>query len=156
MGQTELENKLTAMVSDTTFKLDERSTLDILNWLQEYTEKIPFEQEKEKLWSSFYFIQENNPQQLADIYQDANKANGLLPAHQAFLLAFLKLLETTKILFNTFPARHRDLYYRQLLGLKPRNAQADQVAIGITLNSSSVEYLIPKGTRFDAQGGIPL
>ncbi|MCC8465587.1 hypothetical protein [Photorhabdus bodei] len=159
MGQTELENKLTAMVSDTTFKLDERSTLDILNWLQEYTEKIPFEQEKEKLWSSFYFIQENNPQQLADIYQDANKANGLLPAHQAFLLAFLKLLETTKILFNTFPARHRDLYYRELLGLTPKSAQADRVAIGITLNPDRVEYLIPKGTRFDAghdSAGNPL
>ncbi|WP_323836679.1 hypothetical protein [Photorhabdus africana] len=159
MGQIELENKLTAMVSDTTFKLDERSTLDILNWIQEYTEKIPFDQEKEKLWHSFYFIQENHPQQLADIYQNANKANGTLPAHQAFLLAFLKLLETTKILFNTFPARHRDLYYRELLGLKPRDAQADRVAIGITLNSDRVEYLIPKGTLFDAghdSAGNPL
>ncbi|MCA6221403.1 hypothetical protein [Photorhabdus antumapuensis] len=150
MGQTELENKLTAIVSDAIFKLDERSTLDILNWLQEYTEKIPFDQEKGKLWNSFYFIQENNPQQLADIYQDTNKANGLLPAHQAFLLAFLTLLETPKILFNTFPTRHRDLYYRELLGLKPRNAQADRVAIGITLNADCAEYLIPKGTLFDA------
>ncbi|MCA6223149.1 hypothetical protein, partial [Photorhabdus antumapuensis] len=65
-----------------------------------------------QFWDSFYFIQENNPQQLADIYQHANKADGLLPAHQVFVLAFLKLLETTKRLLNTFPARHRDLYYR--------------------------------------------
>ncbi|OWO80490.1 hypothetical protein B5C26_17030 [Photorhabdus luminescens] len=159
MGQTELENKLTAIISDTDFKLDERSTLDILNWIQEYAKKIPFGQEKETFWHSFYFIQENNPQQLADIYRDANKANGLLPAHQAFLLAFLKLLETTKILFNTFPARHRDLYYRELLGLTPRNAQADRVAIGITLNGDNAEYLVPQGTYFDAghdSAGNPL
>ncbi|MCC8458338.1 hypothetical protein [Photorhabdus aegyptia] len=159
MGQTGLNNKLTAIVSETDFKLDERSTLDILNWLKEYAEKIPFGQEKEQFWSRFYFIQENTPQQLADIYQEANRANGTLPAHQAFLLAFLKLLETTKILFNTLPARHRDLYYRELLGLKPRDAQADRVAIGITLNSDRVEYLIPKGTLFDAghdSAGNPL
>ncbi len=159
MGQTGLNNKLTAIVSETDFKLDERSTLDILNWLKEYAEKIPFGQEKEQFWSSFYFIQENTPQQLANIYQEANRANGTLPAHQAFLLAFLKLLETTKILFNTFPARHRNLYYRELLGLKPRNAQADRVAIGITLNSDRIEYLIPKGTLFDAghdSAGNPL
>ncbi|WP_289993551.1 hypothetical protein [Photorhabdus laumondii] len=159
MEQTGLTNKLTAMVSDTTFKLDERSTRDILNWIQEYTEKIPFEQGKEKFWHSFYFIQENHPQQLADIYQNVNKANGLLPAHQAFLLAFLKLLETTKILFNTFPTRHRDLYYRELLGLTPRSARADRVAIGITLNGGNAEYLVPQGTYFDAghdNAGNPL
>ncbi|WP_445374821.1 hypothetical protein ACSLVK_01600 [Photorhabdus tasmaniensis] len=159
MGQTGLANKLSAIVSDTDFKLDERSTLDILNWLKEYAEKIPFDQEKKQFWSGFYFFQKNSPQELANIYQNANKANGLLPAHQAFLLAFLKLLETTKTLFNTFPARHRDLYYRELLGLKPRDAQADQVAIGITLSSDRIEYLVPKGTRFDAghdSAGNPL
>ncbi|WP_445497749.1 hypothetical protein [Photorhabdus sp. SF281] len=159
MGQTRLTNKLAAIVSDTDFKLDERSTLDILNWLKEYAEKIPFDQEKKQFWSSFYFFQKNSPQELANIYQNANKANGLLPAHQAFLLAFLKLLETTKTLFNTFPARHRDLYYRELLGLKPRDSQADQVAIGITLSSDRIEYLVPKGTRFDAghdSAGNPL
>ncbi|TDB57285.1 hypothetical protein [Photorhabdus khanii] len=150
MGLTELENKLAAIVPDTDFKLDERSTLDILNWLKEYAEKIPFDQDKNKFWDSFYFIQENNPEKLADIYQNANKAKGFLPAHQAFILAFLKLLETTKVLFNTFPARHRDLYYRELLGLKPREAQADSVALGITLNTDNAEYLIPKGTLFDA------
>ncbi|WP_434524664.1 hypothetical protein [Photorhabdus asymbiotica] len=150
MEQTGLNNKLTAIVPDTDFKLDERSTLDILNWLKTYAEKIPFDQEKKQFWDSFYFIQQNNPHQLASIYQNANQANGLLPAHQAFLLAFLKLLETTKILFNTFPVRHRNLYYRELLGLKPRKAQADQVAIGITLNSDCAEYLIPKGILFDA------
>ncbi|OCA53091.1 hypothetical protein [Photorhabdus namnaonensis] len=159
MGLTELKDKLSAIVPETEFKLDERSTLDMLNWLQEYSKKIPFGQEKEKFWDSFYFIQKNNPDKLAEIYQNVNKADGHLPAHQAFVLAFLKLLETTKILFNTFPVRHRDLYYRELLGLKPRNAQADSVALGITLNTDNAEYLIPKGTLFDAgqdSAGNPL
>ncbi|AWK41502.1 hypothetical protein GPY51_05345 [Photorhabdus laumondii subsp. laumondii] len=159
MGQAELENKLSAIVPDTAFKLDERSTLDILNWLQEYAKKIPFDQEKKQFWDSFYFIQANNPQQLADIYQNVNKADGRLPAHQAFVLAFLTLLETTNRLLNTFPARHRDLYYRELLGLKPKKAQADKVALGITLNPDSTESLIAQGTLFDAgqdSAGNPL
>ncbi|MEK9495781.1 hypothetical protein V2H77_04825 [Photorhabdus sp. P32] len=159
MGQTELNNKLSAIVPDTAFKLDERSTLDILNWLKQYAEIIPFDQDKKQFWNHFYFIQENTPQQLADLYQQINQADGLLPAHQAFVLAFLKLLETAKILLNTFPARHCDLYYRQLLGLKPRSAQADQVAIGIILNTDSPESLIARGTLFDAgqdSAGNPL
>ncbi|WP_387465118.1 hypothetical protein [Photorhabdus sp. RM323S] len=159
MGHTELKNKLAAIVPDTDFKLDESSTLDILNWLQEYTKEIPFDQEKKQLWDSFYFIQENNPEKLADIYQNVNKADGHLPAHQTFVLAFLKLLETTKTLFNTFPARHRDLYYRELLGLKPRSSQADSVALSITLKTDNTEYFIPKGTLFDAgkdSAGNPL
>ncbi|MBS9442836.1 hypothetical protein [Photorhabdus heterorhabditis] len=159
MGQAELENKLSAIVPDTVFKLDERSTLDILNWLKAYAKEIPFDQEKKQFWDSFYFIQENNPQQLADIYQNVNKADGLLPAHQAFILAFLKLLETNNRLLNTFPARHRDLYYRELLGLKPKKAQADKVAIGITLNTDSTEFLVARGTLFDAgqdNAGNPL
>ncbi|MER2370074.1 hypothetical protein ABS872_05775 [Photorhabdus laumondii] len=150
MGQAELDNKLSAIVPDTVFKLDERSTLDILNWLKAYAEKIPFDQDKNQFWDSFYFIQENTPEELEDIYQHANKADGLLPPHQAFVFAFLKLLETSNRLLNTFPARHRDLYYRELLGLSPRKAQADSVALGITLNTDNAEYLIPKGTLFDA------
>ncbi|NHB60921.1 hypothetical protein [Photorhabdus sp. RW14-46] len=159
MGQAELENKLSAIVPDTVFRLDERSTLDILNWLKAYAKEIPFDQEKKQFWDSFYFIQENNPQQLADIYQNVNQADGRLPAHQAFVLAFLKLLETTNRLLNTFPARHRNLYYRELLGLKPKKAQADKVAIGITLNPDSTESLIAQGTLFDAgqdSAGNPL
>ncbi|WP_118985787.1 hypothetical protein [Photorhabdus sp. CRCIA-P01] len=159
MGQAELDNKLSAIVPDTAFKLDERSTLDILNWLKAYAENIPFDQDKNQFWDNFYFIQENHPQQLADIYQNANKADGLLPAHQAFILAFLTLLETTNRLLNTFPARHRNLYYRELLGLKPKSAQADSVALSITLNTDNAEYLIPKGTLFDAgqnSAGNPL
>ncbi|NHB91623.1 hypothetical protein [Photorhabdus cinerea] len=159
MKQAELENKLTAIVPNTAFKLDERNTLDILNWLQEYAKKIPFDQEKKQFWDSFYFIQENSPQQLADIYQNIDEANGLLPAHQAFVLAFLKLLETTNLLLNTFPAQHRDLYYRQLLGLKPRNAQADSVAISISLNTDNPESRVAQGTLFDAgqdSAGNPL
>ncbi|NHB91604.1 hypothetical protein [Photorhabdus cinerea] len=150
MGQAELDNKLSAIVPDAAFKLDERSTLDILNWLKAYAKEIPFDQEKKQFWDSFYFIQANNPQQLADIYQNANKADGLLPAHQVFILAFLKLLETTNRLLNTFPARHRNLYYRELLGLKPKKAQADKVALGITLNPDNTESLIAQGTLFDA------
>ncbi|MDE9461082.1 hypothetical protein [Xenorhabdus bovienii] len=159
MGQAELENKLAAIIPETEFKLDERNTLDILTWLKEYTALIPFDQDKIFFWDHFYFIQKNNPQKLAEIYHNTNKADGLLPAHQAFLFVFLKLLETPKALLNTFPARHRQLYYWELLGLNPRKAQVDSVALGITLNTGTKEYLLTKGTRFDAgqdSAGNPL
>lgn len=57
MGQAELDNKLSAIVPNTAFKLDERSTLDILNWLKKYAAIIPFDQDKKQFWDSFYFIQ---------------------------------------------------------------------------------------------------
>ncbi|PHM45265.1 hypothetical protein Xmau_00915 [Xenorhabdus mauleonii] len=159
MGQAELEEKLAAIVPETEFKLDERSTLDILTWLKEYAALIPFDKDKEQFWDGFYFIQENDPQKLTEIYHNTRQADGLLPPHQTFVLAFLKLLETTKTLLNTFPARHRHLYYRELLGLKPREAQADSVALGIVLNKEVKEYFLPKGTHFEAgqdSAGNPL
>ncbi len=42
MGQAELDNKLSAIVPNTAFKLDERSTLDILNWLKKILRNHPF------------------------------------------------------------------------------------------------------------------
>lgn len=59
------------------------------------------------------------PQALSDIYQHPERAEKMLPVQQAFLLALLHLLETPKALLNTVPARHRSLYYRDLLGFAP-------------------------------------
>jgi len=84
--------------------------------------------------------------ELAERYQNPSFSKGELAPHQAFLFAFLKMLETPQALMNAFPAMHRDLYYRELLGLKPREAQPSQVAVSVQLEDTVSEVMVPKGS----------
>ncbi|MDC9591113.1 hypothetical protein PSI23_17925 [Xenorhabdus sp. XENO-10] len=149
MELTELNNKLSNLVPMSDFKLDNRTSLQLLQYIEGYTKIIPFNQGNNH-WNDFFFMANNTPEKLAELYQGKIEANGELLPHQAFLLAILRLLETPISLLNTLPAAHRDLYYRALLGLSPRPAQPDQVALSVELNSTVTEQLLTKGTLFEA------
>ncbi|MBD2811143.1 hypothetical protein ID853_09675 [Xenorhabdus sp. Vera] len=149
MELTELNNKLSDLVPMRDFKLDNRTSLQLLEYIENYTKIIPFNQGNNK-WNDFFFMANNTPEKLAELYQGEIEANGELLPHQAFLLAVLRLLETPISLLNTLPAAHRNLYYRALLGLSPRPAQPDQVALSVELNSTVTEQLLTKGTLFEA------
>ncbi|MDX7990057.1 hypothetical protein [Xenorhabdus littoralis] len=149
MESTELNNKLSDLVPMSDFKLDNRASLQLLQYIEKYAQIIPFNQDG-KHWNDFFFMENNTPEKLAELYQGEIEANGELLPHQAFLLAVLRLLETPISLLNTLPAAHRNLYYRALLGLSPRPAQPDQVALSVELNSTVTEQLITKGTLFEA------
>ncbi|OTA18515.1 hypothetical protein Xvie_00343 [Xenorhabdus vietnamensis] len=149
MELTELNNKLSNLVPMSDFKLDNRTSLQLLQYIEKYTKIIPFNQ-GDSHWNDFFFMVNNTPEKLAELYQGEIEANGELLPHQAFLLAILRLLETPISLFNTLPAAHRDLYYRALLGLSPRPAQPDQVALSVELNATVTEQLLTKGTLFEA------
>ncbi|MDE9435270.1 hypothetical protein KKI95_04780 [Xenorhabdus bovienii] len=150
MELTELNNKLSDLVPMSDFKLDNRTSLQLLEYIEKYTQIIPFDQDNNKHWNDFFFMANNTPEKLAELYQGKIAANGKLLPHQAFLLAVLRLLETPISLLNTLPAAHRDLYYRALLGLSPRSAQPDQVALSVELNPTVTEQLLTKGTLFEA------
>ncbi|MDE1480953.1 hypothetical protein [Xenorhabdus bovienii] len=150
MELTELNNKLSDLVPMSDFKLDNRTSLQLLEYIEKYTQIIPFDQDNNKHWNDFFFMANNTPEKLAELYQGKIAANGKLLPHQAFLLAVLRLLETPISLLNTLPAAHRDLYYRALLGLSPRSAQSDQVALSVELNPTVTEQLLTKGTLFEA------
>ncbi|PHM29685.1 hypothetical protein [Xenorhabdus budapestensis] len=149
MELTELNKKLSDLVPMSDFKLDNRTSLQLLQYIEEYTKIIPFNQ-TDKHWNDFFFMADNTPEKLAELYQGKIEANGELLPHQAFLLVVLRLLETPISLFNALPAAHRNLYYRALLGLSPRPAQPDQVALSVELNTTVTEQLLTKGTLFEA------
>ncbi|WP_338803465.1 hypothetical protein WDV76_15190 [Xenorhabdus griffiniae] len=149
MELTELNNKLSDLVPMSDFKLDNRTSLQLLEYIEEYTKIIPFNQGNNH-WNDFFFMANNTPEKLAELYQGKIEANGELLPHQAFLLAILRLLETPISLLNTLPAAHRNLYYRKLLGLSPRPAQPDQVALSVELNTTVTEQSLTKGTLFEA------
>ncbi|MDE9550461.1 hypothetical protein [Xenorhabdus bovienii] len=149
MELTELNNKLSDLVPMSDFKLDNRTSLQLIEYIEKYTQIIPFNQD-DKHWNNFFFMADNTPEKLAKLYQGEIEANGGLLPHQAFLLAILRLLETPISLFNTLPAAHRNLYYRALLGLSSRSAQPDQVALSVELNPTVAEQLLTKGTLFEA------
>ncbi|MDQ9128529.1 hypothetical protein RDT67_19105 [Serratia fonticola] len=149
MELVELSNKLSGLAPDSDFKLDNRSNLKLLEIIQEYTRQIPFNTESE-YWDAFFFMLGNDPGKLAKLYQAETETDGTLPSHQAFMLAILQILETPRVLLNTLPGVHRNLYYRDLLGLSSRRAQPDQVALSIALNPTVSTQLLAKGTLFEA------
>ncbi|WP_099124264.1 hypothetical protein [Xenorhabdus stockiae] len=154
MELTELNKKLLNLVPKSDFKLENRTSLQLLKYIEEYAKIIPFNgnsaNKENKHWNDFFFMADNTSEKLAELYQGEKEADGELLPQQAFLLAILQLLETPIALFNTLPGIHRSLYYQVLLGISFRPAQPDQVALSVELNTTATEQLIIKGTLFEA------
>lgn len=143
-----LKKSLGNLLIEYGFKLDNRTSEYLLNRLFDYASLIPFDTNGNN-WSDFFFMGNNSPSTLAELFDNPKKADGNLLPQQAFLLAFLQLVQTPRALLNTFPARHRDLYYRDLLGLREQEATPDSVALGFTLNNGIASRFLPARTRFD-------
>lgn len=149
MPETEpLSLTLADMFPTTDFKLDARTAADLLRYLEKYCAEVPFNEETN--WLNFWFNKPGGASQLYDIYCSGDDWQGQLPVQQTFLLALLKLLETPKTLINSIPARHRELYYRAVLGLTPRSGQPDTIAVSFTLAKNVQDYLLVTGTLLDA------
>ncbi len=137
------------------FVLDDRTVATHLRAIEQYCKKIPFIA-REGFWDKVIFNADQTPETLAKLYESSQQAyssllpDGSLLPHQAFLLAFLRMLEIPRELYNTFPARHRQLYYRGLLRLKERAITPDQVMLSFKLNDSTPELLLPAGLGVNA------
>jgi hypothetical protein len=148
---TELKKTLDDLAPATRFVLDSRSDESILNDVYNYTKLIPFASSNSGAsWADLFFMAGNSPEKLAQLQGNSDQADGTLLPHQAFLLAFLNLLKTPRALLNYFPAAHRELYYRGLLGVSEQGAEPDRVALSFQLNSATKERFLPAGTLFDA------
>ncbi|MDA8481218.1 hypothetical protein NNO04_21370 [Citrobacter sp. Awk 4] len=146
------------------FVLDDRSDETLLQQIHDYAAIIPFDTTGHS-WADLLFMPMTpgntalTPAALAQLFDNTDSADGKLFPQQVFLLAFLQLLKTPRTLLNTFPAAHRELYYRDLLGGSEKAAQADQVALSLTLKPTVRECFIPAGTLFDGgqdSAGTPL
>jgi hypothetical protein len=144
----QLKQRVGSGLTDQTFLLEPRTGKDLLNLVAKYTEALPFASHADADWSRFWLVGDT-PQALSDIYQHPELAEKTLPVQQAFLLALLHLLETPKALLNTVPARHRSLYYRNLLGFAPRDPQPDSVVVSFTLQRNASPTVLPAGILLD-------
>ena len=143
------------------FVLDERSVAYRLDAIRVYGQQVSMGNSDRMTWAQLMFGskagQETEPfewmqvrQRCLDWYQDPGRADGTLAPEQAFLLALLGILEAPSAAFNRFPARFRDLYYRNLLGLMPTPAQADQVVVQWGLAETVKEQIIMAGQLLEA------
>jgi len=144
----QLKQKVGSGLTDQTFLLEPRTGKDLLNLVAKYTDAVPFAGHAGAYWSRFWLVG-RTPQALSDICQHPELAEKTLPVQQTFLLALLRLLETPRTLLNTVPARHRSLYYRDLLGFVPRAPQPDRVAVSFTLQKNASPYALPAGSLLD-------
>ncbi len=142
---------LSTLLADESFKLDGRSIEQQLQAWYDYVALLPFDGTPDGRWRELFFpTGVGDLQRLAELYRSPALSDGQLAPQHAFLLAFLRLLETPRKLLNQLPSLHRQLYYRDLLGLQPRAAQADWVAVSFTLSSDAAEVLMPAQTALDA------
>lgn len=144
----QLKQKVGSGLTDQTFLLDPRTGKDLLNLVEKYSGAVPFAGHAGDDWKRFW-LAGRTPQALSDICQHPELAEKTLPVQQALLLALLHLLETPRTLLNTVPARHRSLYYRDLLGFAPRAPQPDRVAVSFTLQKNASPYALPAGSLLD-------
>lgn len=142
------------LFSTETLALDGRSIEQRLQDFYDYVHLIPFATdgvETGKSWSNLFFPGgPEDVQGLADLYRTATASAGELPPQQAFLLTFMRQMETPRRLLNALPALHRQLYYRDLLGLRQHAAQPDQVVLSFSLSPAVGERLLPAGLALDA------
>jgi len=143
-----LKSKLTSDTAESDFLLEQRTPEQRLQNIAQYAALIPFASNEDASWDKFW-LAERTAGQLAAIYQEGALAEKSLPVQQAFLLALLQLLETPAKLLNTLPARHRTLYYHDLLGFTRPPPLPDSVVVSFTLARNMAQYLLPAGTALN-------
>lgn len=70
--------------------------------------------------------------------------------HYALFLSFLMLFRFTQSHINTITQRHLDFYYKEVLKLQPRAAEANKVHVLVELAKQVDSYLLEQGTLLKA------
>ncbi len=96
-------------------------------------------------WQNFFLKKESISQTLNEL-----KEQGKLSPHLALFVAFLHLLEHSQKRLNNLTKRHLDFYYTQVLKLKPKGPQADQVHVLFELAKKAESTKVDASTRLDA------
>lgn len=151
-----LHETLSKIVQRSGFVFDNRTVLSHLKYIENYTCNIPYvpddnlTENEINTWADYLFMDGKSPEVLAELFNSASLENVTLLPHQAFLMCMLKMLQMPKAFMNYFPDAHRDLYFRQLLGLEERPAEPSNVALNFVLDGKVSELILPAGTLFDA------
>lgn len=70
--------------------------------------------------------------------------------HYSLYLAFIKLFRYAQDHLNEFTKRHLDLYYKDILRLKNKEAVSDTVFVNFELQKNTEQHLVSKGTVLKA------
>lgn len=70
--------------------------------------------------------------------------------HYTLFLCFLKLYKFAQVNINTITERHLDFYYREVLRLQPKPAEANKVHVLAELAKQVDDYLLEKSTALKA------
>lgn len=136
------------MTTPEDYVYDDRTLNTLLTQFRDYSATLPFGYTG-KYWDDCFFNDNQSIDSLIALLNNPEYGKGELLPHQAFLLAFFRMLETPRRLINTLPARHRELYFRGVLDAKPRSAQPDSVVVQFTPDSALEPLLLPKGLLLD-------
>lgn len=70
--------------------------------------------------------------------------------HYALFITFLHLFKHAQAGLNSYTKRHLDYYYEEILKLSPKKPEPNHVHLFLELANTTNEYLIKKGTAFNA------
>jgi hypothetical protein len=155
--------------------IDERSTADLLAFVQAFAEKLrylsPYESNGEitgelreaGTWADFAASPDVS---LADIVAyiaeperfTGERARWLGRPHFALLLTFLELLGHARVQLNDLTRRHLEYYYGDVLQMQTEPAQPDRAAMVFRLASRVAQVMLPAGTALQAgrdSNGVP-
>ncbi|MCK8521019.1 baseplate J/gp47 family protein [Aquimarina sp. D1M17] len=102
---------------------------------------------QQKHWAKELAAYVENPELF---YNNAEKKAKLSKPHVVLFMTFLKLMNHIKSKINRLTQKHLDFYFRQSLGLKPKEAVPDVVNVLLELEDSTEYFEIKKGTKLQA------
>ncbi len=165
-------------------KVDERSLADFVRYLQKLSRQVKFAESDvtPDTWKRFLSVSEGstvtttsdsetdidepfirgliqflrNPEKFKD---DRDAYTRYSQPHRVLLWSFLNLMQDCQEQANQLTKRHLDFYYRTILQLTRRPAQADVVNVVIELPDDVRFHYLEEGTEFNAgldTNGTPL
>ncbi|PZX49873.1 baseplate J/gp47 family protein [Algoriphagus chordae] len=106
-----------------------------------------------KIAGELKFIKDENPwsgEDWSGFFDQKIQENQLTNPHFSLFLAFLKLFNFAQQDINTLTQRHLDFYYRDVLRLKEKPAESDQVYLILKLAKHIQEHFLATNTAFKA------
>jgi hypothetical protein len=151
-------------------RIDERTSVDVLGFVQAYAEQLRFFERNAATgeliagtWADFSQREGISIADVAAYVADPTRFTGerarwLGRPHFALLLAFVELLGHARDHLNGFTRRHLDYYYRDLLQMQAEPPNPDRATVILGLRPSATELQLPAGTELQAgrdAGGVP-
>ena len=155
--------RLQAALDPNQVKIDGRSMHDLVRFICDMSAQIRYydlNNQPQGDWRPFFATIQNVNEALSTeaLDQLLTERNDLSP-HLALIFAFLRVFSYAQQDVNTLAARRLRYYYEEVLRLKRKSANPDQVHVVFELGKNAKPLLVKSGTLLDAgktSAGAPL